>query len=75
MGGMEFRLPVQQWPHLPGIRWIVPQAWDVRRDDTTTFESLQLAFTDVLASCDAVITKPGYGMFTEAACNGVPVCT
>ena len=27
----------------------------------------------VLASCDAVITKPGYGMFTEAACNGVPV--
>lgn len=73
MGGMEFRLPVQHWPHLPGIRWIVPQAWDVRRDDTTTFESLQLAFTDALASCDAVITKPGYGMFTEAACNGVPV--
>lgn len=28
---------------------------------------------DVLASCDAVITKPGYGTFAEAACNGVPV--
>ena len=73
MGGMEFRLPVQDWPHLPGIRWIVPQAWEVRREDVTAFESLNLSFTDVLASCDAVITKPGYGTFTEAACNGVPV--
>ena len=73
IGGMEFRLPVQNWPHLPGIRWIVPQAWDVQRDDVTTFESLKLNFSDVLASCDAVITKPGYGTFTEAACAGVPV--
>jgi hypothetical protein len=28
---------------------------------------------EVLASCDAVITKPGYGTFAEAACCGVPV--
>ena len=73
MGGIEFRLPVQDWPHLPGIRWIVPQAWNVKREDTTSFESLKLDFSDVLASCDAVITKPGYGTFAEAACNGVPV--
>ena len=73
MGGMEFRLPVQDWPLLPGVRWIVPQAWGICRDDTTTFESLKLDFSDVLASCDAVITKPGYGTFTEAACAGVPV--
>lgn len=73
MGGMEFRLPMQSWPHLPGVRWIVPQAWGIRRDDTTAFETLRLSFTDVLASCDAVITKPGYGTFTEAACAGVPV--
>lgn len=73
MGGMEFRLPVQSWPHLPGVRWIVPQAWGINRDDTTAFESLHLPFVDVLASSDAVLTKPGYGTFTEAACNGVPV--
>ena len=73
MGGMEFRLPVQNWPRLPGVRWIVPQSWEINRDDTTAFESLQLPFTDVLASCDAVITKPGYGTFTEAACAGVPL--
>ena len=73
MGGMEFRLPVQSWPHLTGVHWVVPQAWGIRRDDTIAFESLGLSFTDVLASCDAVITKPGYGTFTEAACASVPV--
>ena len=73
MGGMEFHLPMQNWPRQPGVRWIVPKSWGIRRDDTTDFESLQLPFTDVLASCDAVITKPGYGTFTEAACAGVPV--
>ena len=35
--------------------------------------ALALPFTDVLCSVDAVLTKPGYGTFTEAACNGVPV--
>ncbi len=73
MGGMEFRLPVQSWPRLPGVRWIVPQAWQVSREDTIALESLRLNFTDVLASCDAVITKPGYGTFTEAAYAGVPL--
>jgi hypothetical protein len=28
---------------------------------------------DALASCDAIITKPGYGTFAEAAGNGIPV--
>ena len=73
MGGMEFRLPVHTWPRLPGVRWIVPKIWEVKRDDTIDIESLNLHFTDVLASCDAVITKPGYGTFTEAAYAGVPV--
>ncbi len=73
MGGMEFRLPVERWPHLPGVRWIIPQAWQVQRDDMTAFESLGLPFGDVLASCNAVLAKPGYGTFAEAACDRVPV--
>lgn len=32
-----------------------------------------LGMLDVLASCDALITKPGYGSFAEAACHGIPV--
>ena len=30
-------------------------------------------FVDLLASVDAVVTKPGYGTFVEAACSGVPL--
>ena len=30
-------------------------------------------FTDLVRSVDAVLTKPGYGTFTEAAFNGTPV--
>ena len=73
MGGMAFRLPVERWPHLPGVRWIIPQAWQVQRDDMAALESLDMPFGDVLASCAAVLTKPGYGTFVEAACGGVPV--
>lgn len=73
MGGMEFRLPVEQWPNFLGIRWLVPLAWKVERSDMAAWESLGLPFSDVLASCDAVLTKPGYGLFVEAACAGVPV--
>ncbi|MGC2458448.1 MAG: hypothetical protein WA435_10675 [Gallionellaceae bacterium] len=73
MGGIEFRLPLERWARLEGIRWLVPQAWGIARDDMTAFEPLGLRFGDLLASCDAVLTKPGYGTFAEAACAGVPV--
>ncbi len=73
MGGIEFRLPVERWPHLPGVRWIIPQAWQAPRDDMAALEALDLPFSDVLASADAVLTKPGYGTFAEAACAAVPV--
>lgn len=35
--------------------------------------TLQMSFGDLFASCDALICKPGYGSFVEAACSGVPV--
>ncbi len=73
MGGIEHRLSLAHWPRLPGVRWLVPQSWHVPRDDMASFESLGMSFSDVLASCDAVLTKPGYGTFAESACAGVPV--
>ena len=73
MGGSAHRLPVEDWPRLPGLRWLVPAAWQCRHPDAITSESFGLNFTDLLCSVDAVITKPGYGTFTEAACNGKPV--
>ncbi len=73
MGGFEYRMPMEDWPTVPGIHWLVPQAWRVARHDMTAVESLGVAFSDALASCDAVVTKPGYSTFAEAACAGVPL--
>jgi len=73
MGGIAFRLPMERWPAIPGVRWLIPQEWNIARGDMLAVETLALPFGDVLASCDAVLTKPGYGTFTEAACAGVPV--
>lgn len=73
MGGMEFRLPMERWPRIAGVRWLIPAAWKLEREDFTAFDSLGLPFSDVLASVDAVLTKPGYGTFAEAACAGIPL--
>jgi hypothetical protein len=75
MGGMEFRLPIEQWPPLAGVQFLCPQAWNPGRADIRAFDppGRELSFTDILAASDAVLTKPGYGTFVEAACNGTPV--
>lgn len=73
MGGIAHRLPLENWPRLPGIRWLVPDEWNCQHPDSMPIARFGLSFTDLLCSVDAVITKPGYGTFSEAACNGTPV--
>lgn len=73
MGGIEHRLNMRHWPRIQGVRWLIPQVWNIQRDDTIDMEATGMSFSDVLASSDAVLTKPGYGTFVEAACSGVPV--
>ena len=72
-GGIDKQVPVEQWPRSLDVRWLVPQRWGVDQGNVSSFETLGLAFPDLLRSVDAVLTKPGYGTFTEAACNGTPV--
>lgn len=73
LGGIATRLPAQTWPTIPGLHWLVPAAWGVARPDMSAFEPLGWDFADLLASVDAVVGKPGYGTFAEAACNGTPM--
>ena len=73
MGGMAFRLPVEEWPLTPGLNWLVAGEWNIRRDDVRSFDLAGLDFRDLLASVDAVVTKPGYGTFVEATCSGIPI--
>jgi hypothetical protein len=73
LGGIASRLPIETWPRLPGVRWLVQADWHVAHPDAATIESLAMDFGDILASSDALLCKPGYGSFVEAACSGVPV--
>lgn len=73
LGGVASRLPMERWPHIDGVRWLVQGGWQVAHPDAIVFESLPLSFSDLLASSDALLCKPGYGSFVEAACSGVPV--
>lgn len=72
-GGIDMQLPIAEWPPVAGVRWLVPQAWRLACPSASDFDPLGRPFTDILRSVDAVIAKPGYGTFTEAACNRTPV--
>ena len=76
-GGFDKDLSAASWPVTTGLHWLVPAAWAQQRPDMTaietTLEALAVSFVDLVASADAVLTKPGYGTFAEAACNGTPV--
>ena len=73
MGGIASRLPMERWPRIEGVRWLVQDSWQVEHPDAIVIESLPVNFSDLLASCDTLICKPGYGSFVEAACSGTPV--
>jgi hypothetical protein len=73
MGGIDSRLPVDHWPRIEGVRWLVQNSWKVNNPDAIILESLSMNFSDLLSSCDALLCKPGYGSFVEAACSGTPV--
>lgn len=74
LGGVEMRPSLEQWPTLPGVYWLTPPAWNAARPDMLDWAGLaDLSMVDLIRSCDVLFTKPGYGAFTEAACNGVRV--
>lgn len=73
LGGVDTELPLERWPLIPGVQWLVPGSWNARRADMKPFDDLAMPFLHVLASSHAVMTKPGYGTFVEAACNEIPV--
>jgi hypothetical protein len=73
MGGIASRLPMERWPRIDGVRWLVQKSWQVRHADAIVLETLPMEFGDLLASCDALLCKPGYGSFVEAACSATPV--
>ena len=73
LGGITTELPLECWPRIDNTVWLFTAAGTTERDDFQVLSALGLPFIDVLASADVVLTKPGYGTYTEAVCNAVPV--
>ncbi len=73
MGGIEYRLSHPVKFDEDGWIWLVPDNWGSLPGRVHRFCEARLPFMDLLASCDALITKPGYGAFVEAAALGMPV--
>ncbi len=71
-GGIDHRLPLADWPHLADWQWLTTLDAPPR-PDIIRWENGGLAFSDLLASVDVVVTKPGYGTFSEAGLCGTPV--
>ena len=65
-GGFGLSDPHRRIPRIPGITWILaPPMEDLGRPDTRFVP--HEPYLGLLAACDAVFTKPGYGIVCEAA--------
>ncbi len=69
-GGIPAGDEVAAFPQVPGVTWLADRSV---RPGMIPLARLPFSFIDLMASVDLVVTKTGYGMFVEAACNGVPV--
>ena len=73
LGGIHTELPVTRWPRLGRVRLVTGSKSEFSHPDIRSSAELEFPFIDLVRSCDVIISKPGYGIVTEAACNGVPI--
>ncbi|HSV28065.1 MAG TPA: hypothetical protein VLL76_00865 [Candidatus Omnitrophota bacterium] len=72
-GGIDHSLPLEKWPVMEGWTWLSTLADTPERADILTWQSVGMPFADLIPSVDVIVTKPGYGTFTEAGLAGTPV--
>lgn len=73
LGGLPMSERILSWPKIANVRWFTDVVQATKRQDVVDTKNLPWSFHDLLCSADVVIAKPGYGMFTEAGCWGIPV--
>lgn len=68
-----FGLALDAWlPVIPGVRWVLaPPMIPIERPDVMYVSDVP--FPSLVAGADLLLTKPGYGIFGEAALAGVPI--
>jgi hypothetical protein len=72
-GGIQARFPVENWPIDNGMHWLVAEGWQVQHPNASPLEETGFGFTDLVASCDAVLGKCGYGTVSECVVNATPL--
>ena len=75
VGGFHLEVESKRWPQRLGdrpLRYLTPAAWHSTHQCSLPY-AVNDDFIALLGAADAVVTKPGYGTFAEAACNGKPV--
>jgi hypothetical protein len=57
------------------VVWLAPPDWqgEAGREDVVDLAATGMPFFDLLASCDVLLTKSGYGSYVEAAASGAAV--
>jgi UDP:flavonoid glycosyltransferase YjiC (YdhE family) len=71
-GGIGTQLGLAAWTAIAGVRYVVAGLETPMRPDMIALERVGISHLDCLASCDAVVTKPGYGTVVEAGCHNTP---
>ncbi len=72
-GGVDTRFDIEHWPAGQGIHWLVSDHWQVEHPDVSPLSKTGLTFTDLLASCEGVLGKCGYGTVAECVVNATPL--
>ncbi|TCK17223.1 hypothetical protein DFR30_0444 [Thiogranum longum] len=72
-GGVDTRFNIGHWPSGQGIHWLVSDNWQVEHPDVSSLSKAGMTFTDLLASCDGVLGKCGYGTVVECVVNATPL--
>jgi UDP-N-acetylglucosamine:LPS N-acetylglucosamine transferase len=73
LGGIPIELSAIEWPTLPNVYWVINDTLDTSREDVIGQNTTELSYIDLMKSCQAVLTKTGYGMLVESTTNQTPV--
>ncbi len=73
MGGIKTVMNIKHWPVIEGIHYLTDDPAPHDREDISSLSNIGISIIDALCSVDLFLTKPGYGSFSQAACNRTPV--
>ena len=72
-GGVGLDINFHVWPEIDNTYFLVSTTGSQLSRWFIQCDSLGMPHIDIMSSCDAIVTKAGYGTYAEAACQQIPV--